>query len=67
MKLFDILRHGGSIYIFEPIGEGHAIEKNQMRSLFQKAGFTEKYFNCNNPFIMMPPRQKGESAYDKKQ
>ncbi len=62
-KFHDILKPGGSIYIFEPLGKDHAIDEAEMRTLFRNAGFKERHFNRSYSFVML--HLMGEAAYDK--
>ncbi|HPV42766.1 MAG TPA: class I SAM-dependent methyltransferase [Spirochaetota bacterium] len=61
-----ILKPGGSVYIYEPVDGGHAIDEKDMRSLFKRAGFGERYFNRFFSFVMIPPCTMAMAAYDKK-
>jgi ubiquinone/menaquinone biosynthesis C-methylase UbiE len=60
-----ILKPGGALYILEPLGTGHAIDENEMRSLFKNAGFKERYFKKYYSLVMVLPHAMGEAAYDK--
>ncbi|HPL15077.1 MAG TPA: class I SAM-dependent methyltransferase [Spirochaetota bacterium] len=61
-----VLKPGGSVYIYEPVTGGHAIDETEMRSHFTGAGFTERYFNRVFSFVMVPPCTMAMAAYDKK-
>lgn len=65
-ELFRVLKRGGTVYLLEPVGTGHAIDEKELRSLFTAAGLTERYFRPGHPLTMFPPRDMGEGAYDKR-
>jgi len=58
-----ILATGGTVHILEPLGTGHGIDENEMRSLFKEALFKERFFQKNFSFVMFPPRTMGRAIY----
>jgi ubiquinone/menaquinone biosynthesis C-methylase UbiE len=62
---YTILKPNGSVYIYEPLGKGHAMDEAEMRSLFIHAGFKERYLHRSFSFVMIPPHSMGMGAYDK--
>lgn len=63
----NILKPGGSVHVYEPMGEGHALDEAELRSLFTTAGFKERYFSRNFSFVIIPPHSMGMAAYGKKE